>query len=191
MEDTRKIADTRTWRKPSFRETARRGTAYGTAVHSVMQFIRYENCTDAASIRAEIQRLLDAGILSREQAGMGSPESIAAFFESPIGKKLQSGVPYIREFKFSILDEGEKYGEGLEGEQVLLQGVVDCALLEEEGITVLDFKTDRVTAETVASAANRYRSQLETYAEALSRIYEKKVKEKYLYFFHLGELTPL
>ena len=191
MEDTRKIADTRTWRKPSFRETARRVTAYGTAVHSVMQFIRYENCTDVASVQAEIGRLLDSGILSREQAEMVSSESIAAFFESPIGKKLQSGVPYIREFKFSILDDGEKYGEGLEGEQVLLQGVVDCALLEEDGITVLDFKTDRVTAETVASAAERYRPQLETYAEALSRIYEKKVKEKYLYFFHLGELTAL
>ena len=74
---------------------------------------------------------------------------------------------------------------------MLLQGVVDCAILEEDGITVLDFKTDRVTKETVASTANRYRPQLETYAEALSRIYERPVKEKYLYFFHLGELTAL
>ena len=74
---------------------------------------------------------------------------------------------------------------------MLLQGVVDCAILEEDGITVLDFKTDRVTKETVTSTANRYRPQLETYAEALSRIYEKNVKKKYLYFFHLGELIGL
>lgn len=48
-----------------------------------------------------------------------------------------------------------------------------------------------VTEKMVISEAERHRPQLETYAEALSRIYEKNVKEKYLYFFHLGELTAL
>ena len=48
-----------------------------------------------------------------------------------------------------------------------------------------------VTEKMVISEAECHRPQLETYAEALSRIYEKKVKEKYLYFFHLGELTAL
>lgn len=122
---------------------------------------------------------------------MVSPDAIASFFATDIGRKLHGGAEYIREFKFSILDDGEKYGDGLEGEQVLLQGVVDCAILEEDGITVLDFKTDRVTEENVAATINRYRPQLETYAEALSRIYEKNVKKKYLYFFHLGELIGL
>ena len=191
MEDARKMPDNRTWRKPSFRENARRGKAYGNAVHRVMQFIRYEGCTDASSVQMEIQRLLADGILSQEEAAMVSPDAIASFFATDIGRKLQGGAEYIREFKFSILDDGEKYGDGLEGEQVLLQGVVDCAILEEDGITVLDFKTDRVTEETVASTINRYRPQLETYAEVLSRIYEKNVKKKYLYFFHLGELIGL
>lgn len=191
MEDTRKMPDNRTWRKPSFRENARRGKAYGNAVHRVMQFIRYEGCTDASSVQMEIQRLLADGILSQEEAAMVSPDAIASFFATDIGRRLQGGAEYIREFKFSILDDGEKYGDGLEGEQVLLQGVVDCAILEEDGITVLDFKTDRVTEENVAATINRYRPQLETYAEALSRIYEKNVKEKYLYFFHLGELIGL
>ena len=89
-------------------------------------------------------------------------------------------------YKFSILDDGEKYGSGLEGERVLLQGVVDCALLEPDGITVLDFKTDRVTEETLPQVAARYRLQLETYAEALARIFQQPIKAKYLYFFHLN-----
>lgn len=33
--------------------------------------------------------------------------------------------------------------EDLTGEKLLLQGVVDCCFMEEDGITVLDFKTDR------------------------------------------------
>ena len=179
------------WRKPAFREVQRRGTVYGSAVHSVMQFIRYEVCVDEPAVCEEIHRLQKSGLLTPEQAAMINPGQIAGFFCTPVGQKLRTGVPYIREFKFSILDSGEKYGEGLEGEQVLLQGVVDCALLEADGITVLDFKTDNITAKNIDKCVDRYCPQLETYAEALSRIYEKPVKQKLLYFFHLGYLAEL
>ena len=113
-------------------------------------------------------------------------KQIAGFFETELGIKLPAGTPHLREFKFSILDRGEHYGDGLEGEQVLLQGVVDCALLEEDGITVLDFKTDSVTEETIEDRSAYYRPQLEAYSEALCRIYEKPVKARYLYFFRLN-----
>ena len=74
---------------------------------------------------------------------------------------------------------------------MLLQGVVDCALLEEDGITVLDFKTDRVAEATLSDAVSRYQTQVEAYAGALTRIFEKPIKEKYLYFFHLNRLVLL
>ena len=118
-------------------------------------------------------------------------EKLARFFQTEPGRKLRSGAPCLREFKFSILDDGRHYGEGLEGEQVLLQGVVDCALLEPDGITVIDFKTDRVTEETVSAAADRYRLQVQTYADALSRIYEMPIKRKLLYFFSLDTFIEL
>ena len=179
------------WRKPTFREAARGGTAYGNAIHAAMQFIRYESCTDEAAVSAEVKRMVASGLLTAEQGSMVNPKQIAAFFASPIGAKLRGGTPYIREFKFSILDEGDKYGDGLEGEQVLLQGVVDCALMEEDGITVVDFKTDRVTEETLPQTLRRYRLQLDTYADALARIYEMPVKGKFLYFFHLNQLVAI
>lgn len=166
-------------------------TAYGNAIHSAMQFIYYDACTDEAGVAAELSRLVETGHLTAEQGSAIRPGTIANFFTTEIGKKLCSGTRYLREFKFSILDDGEKYGDGLEGEQVLLQGVVDCALLEEDGITVLDFKTDRISEQTLPQAVRRYQTQLDTYAEALSRIYEMPVKEKYLYFFHLNRLVKL
>ena len=69
---------------------------------------------------------------------------------------------------------------------MLLQGVVDCAIVEPAGITVLDFKTDRVTPETLEETAERYKDQVEIYKEALERIYNKKVTKALLYFFHMG-----
>ena len=64
----------------------------------------------------------------------------------------------------------------------MLQGVVDCFVLEDDGITILDFKTDRVGADC-SQRAEYYRPQLEAYGEALSRIYGQPIKQKVLYFF--------
>ena len=48
---------------------------------------------------------------------------------------------------------------------------------------MVDFKTDRVTAEETLQRAELYRSQLQAYSDALSRIMEKPVSQRVLYFF--------
>ena len=181
----------RTWRRPAFLQAQSSGTDYGTATHAAMQYLRYENCGDLDSVRQEIQRLVREGLLKEEQKDMIDCNKIAAFFATEIGQKLRSGTPHLREFKFSILDSGRHYGEGREEEQVLLQGVVDCALLEKDGITVIDFKTDRGTAQTLSDTVDRYRMQVKTYGEALSRIYELPMKAQYLYFFQLDQFVEV
>ena len=181
----------RSWRRPSFLAKQVEGKAYGSAIHAALQYICYENCSSIVAVEKEVQRLVAEGFLTEEQGSLVNCEKIARFFASKIGTKLRSGTTYLREFKFSILDNGNNYGDGLEKEQVLLQGVVDCALLEEDGITVVDFKTDYVTEETVADKVEYYRPQVQTYGEALSRIYEMPVKEQYLYFFRLDRFIAV
>ena len=68
---------------------------------------------------------------------------------------------------------------------------MDCALLEGDGITVVDFKTDYVTDDTLSEVLARYRPQVDTYSRALERIYEMRVKGTYLYFFHLKKLVEV
>ena len=68
---------------------------------------------------------------------------------------------------------------------MLLQGVVDCALLEDDGITIVDFKTDYVTPDTISAVAAGYENQLRAYTHALERIYQKPVKQAMFYFFHV------
>ena len=97
----------------------------------------------------------------------------------------------IREFKFSVLEDGGAYDPALVGEKVLLQGVVDCALLEPDGITIVDFKTDHVTRDTIYARAEQYRPQVEAYADALCRIYGKPVKQTLLYFFKMDSFVSM
>ncbi len=176
----------RSWRRPSFAPGSINARSYGNAIHTAMQYLAYDKCTSVENVNGEINRLVQEGFLSEEQGDMVNCDHLFQFFQTELGRKLTDGTSYLREFKFSILDDGAHYGEGLENEKVLLQGVVDCALIEEDGITILDFKTDRISYEQIGSAVEKYRTQIETYSEALGQIYEMPIKGKYLYFFHLN-----
>ena len=179
----------RSWRKASFVSGEVQGKARGSATHLALQYLRFENCSSLGAIEEEIRRLVAEGYLSPQQGEMVECQRLARFFESDIGFRLRTSENVLREFKFSILDDGAAFDPELEGEKLLLQGVVDCALMDDDGIVVMDFKTDRVTEETVHATAQRYRPQVEAYAEALSRIFEKNVKAKMLYFFHLDRFV--
>ena len=187
-QDTVRTSADRQWRKPGF--ASKSGKDYGNAIHAVMQYIDYGKCVDAFSVEEEIRRLVAGRYISEEQAKLADGNAIAAFFATPLGKKIRIGQ-VSREFKFSILEDAEAYDLALAGEQVLLQGVVDCVLFEEDGITILDFKTDRVTGDVLQARAESYRPQVEAYADALRRIFKKPVKEILLYFFHTGQFVKM
>ena len=179
-EHTRQPSTQRQWRRPGF--VAGQGKDYGNATHAVLQYIRYSACGDEASVTEEIHRLARQRYISEEQARLVDSGKIARFFASPLGQRLRTGE-VVREFKFSILEDGSAYDLALVGEYVLLQGVVDCALIESDGITILDFKTDHVSGEALAQRCRQYRSQVEAYADAMRRIYRKPIKKTLLYFF--------
>ena len=181
----------RKWRKPDFVEQLTQGKTYGSATHAVMQFIAFENCHSEAGVKQEIDRLVSDGYISAQQGAMADSEKIAKFFTSPLGCRLRESENVLREFKFSILDDADKYAPGALNEKVLLQGVVDCALIEDDGITIVDFKTNRVTEDTLSSVAKQYEPQVNAYANALSRIFEKPVKKKLLYFFGMDRFVEV
>lgn len=178
------------FRKPG-QTTEVSGIAYGNAIHAVMQYIRFSSCASVESIRQEIERLSDEMLISPEQARVVDCEKLFCFFQSPFGRHLCESDHVLREFKFSILDDAEKYFPSSSGENILLQGVVDCAIIEDDGITVLDFKTDWVTEETLMSVVEKYRSQVSVYTNALSRIYQKPIKSAFLYFFSMNRLVDI
>ena len=175
------------WRKPSFVESKVQPTTFGTAVHTVMQHIRYRGGMD---VGAELQRMVADGLITAEQAALIDPALVKAFFETELGQKTLREKT-LWEFKFSILDDGAAFDPALEGERILLQGVVDCAVIEKDGITVVDLKTDKVTDDSLEEAVRRYRPQVRAYAQALERIYGLPIKRTSLYFFRISRFEDV
>ena len=157
-------------------------TEKGTATHLVLQVMDF----------GKTERLRQEGFLSEREAGAVDAAAIGRLFASPLGKRMLTAPRMEREFHFSLLCEAGDFFPGAQGEQVLLQGVVDCFLEDADGITVIDYKTDRVKNRAEAEArAKAYTGQLRAYAGALERICRKPVKECLLYFLRAGETVPV
>lgn len=179
------------FRRPTFAQNVTRGKDYGTALHAFMQYADFSACSSEELVVRQIKHLESAQLLTHEQAEMVDPNRIVNFFSSPIGKALSAHRNVLREFKFSLLVDAQKYYPDVKDEQILLQGVIDCAMIDGDGITVIDFKTDRVTEDTLPAVTQRYSQQVQAYKEALQNMYDLPVKNACLYFFSIGKLVYL
>lgn len=175
------------WRNADRRPASAFGKEFGNAVHNVFRFIDFSQCGSVEGVDRELHRLKDEGFISTEHAGIIKSDMLWSFFNSDLGMKLVSAKNVLKEFKFSLLEDASEYDPTLAEEKILLQGVVDCALIEDDGITVVDFKTDRVMQESLNLLVQKYSEQVQTYASALSRIYDLPIKAKCLYFLNINK----
>ena len=178
-------------RRPDFiaRRQGLTAAQKGTALHLAMQYLPLEGDHSPEAIREAVTGMVRDGFLTSLQGEAVKPEVLSAFFTSPLGRELAQAKEVHREFKFSLLTPAGDYLPSLEGEEVLLQGVVDCWFVDERGITVLDFKSDRILPGQEEERAQSYAPQLSAYSRALERITGRPVCRKMLWFFATG--TPV
>ena len=183
----------RTFRRPDIALAARRLTAAerGTATHLALRYLELGALTTPEAAREAVDRLAAAGKLSAREAAAVDAAGLCRFALSPLGRRITAAPRVLREFPFALLCPAERFFPGAEGEELLLQGVVDCCLIEPDGAVIVDYKTDRIAPEAAPERAKRYAAQLETYAWAVSRITGLAVKAKIVYFLQPGEAVEL
>ncbi|HSH16424.1 MAG TPA: PD-(D/E)XK nuclease family protein, partial [Verrucomicrobiae bacterium] len=168
----------------------------GSAHHNFLQWVALDRTGSLESLRKEGERLQQSGRLSAEELASLRWDDLAAFWQSDLGRSLrQESVRVRRELPFICRLTAEDL-QAFElppvaavpsGEFVVVQGVVDLAVMREDEIWLLDFKTDRVTPATLAAKVAAYKSQLQLYALALQRIHGRPVTKRWLHFLALGE----
>ena len=183
----------RRFRKPELEGAGRRLDAAerGTAAHLALRYLDLGRIGSAAEARAELDRLAAEGRLSPLEAGAVDAAALARFAASEIGRKIASSPRVLREFPFALLCGAERFFAGAEGEELLLQGVVDCCIVEDDGLTIVDYKTDAVSAAAAPERALRYAPQLEAYAWAMSRVTGLPVKRRVVCFLASGASVEL
>ncbi|MBC1743227.1 helicase-exonuclease AddAB subunit AddA [Listeria welshimeri] len=166
-------------------------TEIGTAMHTLMQAVSITYKPSEKDLTSLLQSMQEKDILTEAQIKAINIKQIMGFFDSPLGETvLQKSNQVKREVPFSyLLPVAKLYKQSDLEEHVLIQGVVDSMIEEEDAITLIDYKTDKIegryanweAAEKVMK--ERYQIQIKLYAEAIQAITGKKVSNAYLYFF--------
>lgn len=195
-------------------EEAVSGTVRGNAYHRVMELLDFEEVLWSAlestegfpgdygeyrqriqgkaltaAVSAFLQREAERGRLAGEYLQAVRTRKLEEFLCSPLAFRMwraQRGGELYREQPFVLgIDARRLKSSFPEEETVLIQGIIDVFFEEEDGVVLLDYKTDSVG--TLGELWNRYETQLDYYQEAVEKIFGKKVKERILYSFHLGK----
>lgn len=167
------------------------GAERGTATHVVMQYIDFAKTQSIEKIEGEIARLQTEGYINERQANALMPEHIKAFFDSELGERLAAADEVHRELPFSLLCRASDYYNIETDDEILLQGVLDCCIIEDGKVTIIDYKTDYVNQDRLPELVENYSAQVKAYAKAMSRIMQKEVGETVLFFLRAGIGTVL
>ena len=143
----------------------------------------------AAGVRAFLQKEAAEKRLTEEYFQAVNIRKIVHFLCTPLAARMcqaQKNGRLYREQPFVLgIDARRLKSEFPSEETVLIQGIIDVFFEEEDGLVLLDYKTDSVAS--MKELWNRYETQLDYYQEAIQKIYGKPVKERILYSFHLEE----
>ena len=182
-------------KRPRFLEETSGMTAAerGSLMHFVLQHMDFGGEVSEAGIKRQLEDMIRMELLTEVQARNVNIDGIVGFLNSDLGRRMTEAGRLYREMPFTMEVEcsevfGSKAGCGHEGETVVLQGIIDCWFEEEGKLVLVDYKTDYVTEGEVSRIKEKYRTQIEYYARALSQITGKEVSGKYIYLFWNGKI---
>ena len=178
---------------PRFRaaETTMPGSMRGTIYHTFMENLDFHK---KDVLETQLEEWIKCGKMTRDEAAAVRISDIRRFLESDIGLRMEraeEGGRLHREQPFVLGVPAHEIRSCWQSEElVLVQGIIDAWFEEDDGIVIVDYKTDRVR--TMQTLAGRYHIQLEAYAKAVARLTGKTVKECGIYSFCLGryEILP-
>ncbi len=189
--------------KPEFLKDAKglNSMQKGTLYHLVMEHIRYEEMDNGYDFKALMNDMVSQGYMTEEEADVLDINRFEAFLQTNICERMRCaalrgtlkreqpfmiGVPQ-SEIKGSVQGDAEQNAAVESDELVIIQGIIDAFFEEDDGIVLVDYKTDYVAEGQGEKLVQRYKVQMDYYARAIESILQKKVKEKVIYSIVLGE----
>ncbi len=168
------------------------GAVRGTAYHRALELMLGEEFNHVRDVSRRLDELAEEGRIGKEARKLVKARVLWEFFESPLGKRM------IRAYREGRLHKEQQFMIGIPAremdvadsdELVLIQGMIDAYMEEEDGLVLVDYKTDYV--ESGEELLRRYRVQMQYYIRALEQVSGKRVKEAVIYSLGLKEEVRL
>ena len=158
------------------------GATRGTAYHRAMELLPFSRMESQEDVVRYLSELTEKGRFGRESLDLIDCSVIWRFLQSKLGRRMslaekEGRLHKEQQFVVGIPARDMKAGDS--DELVVVQGIIDAYIEEDEGLVVVDYKTDKVSG--VRILLERYREQLDYYGRALEQMTGKKVRARILY----------
>ena len=172
----------------------------GIATHNFLQFFDIELFKKGEAAR-ELRRLVAEKFLSQKDAERVRLDEIGAFADSTLLEKMRNAKKLYREFRFNVMlpaslfTQDEEKQSALSDREILLQGVIDCLIEDNDGaLHLIDYKTDRLSGAELRDKSlahkklyEKHHLQLTYYSYAVEKIFKKKPQTVSVYSLALGD----
>ncbi|MGP1570299.1 MAG: 3'-5' exonuclease, partial [Eubacteriales bacterium] len=161
---------------------AQRGTIY----HTLLEHWDFKHAVDCLSageknLKSYAQNLLvnlkEKNILFENEVKLceGFLKSVYWLTKTELGKRMARAKFLKKEASFILEKE-------IQGQNVIVQGTIDCFFEDENGLVLVDYKTGNHENVEDSKLKERYQKQIDLYRQALCESFEERVKEAYLVF---------
>ncbi len=159
----------------------------GTAQHAFLQFANFNNAK--SNLKQEINRLVQNNYMQSEIAKKLPENKILAFLNTETCNRIQSAKQLYREYEFiTAIPAGyvyEEIGSVHKNANIQVQGIADVVCINDNGIEIIDYKTDK--NKTAQDFVNTYSKQLQLYKLAIERRFNLPVVRCTIYSFENSE----
>lgn len=180
---------------PSFIEAKKEvsGTTRGTAYHRILELLDCDRINEKSDILIQMQEMAEQHKIENAYINMVSTDKLYQFTRSNLYGRMTVAShrhALFREQPFVLGMKASEVNDNFPKEEmILIQGIIDVFFEEEDGLVLVDYKTDRVSNQQ--DLILRYQAQMDYYKRALEQLTGKRVKEVIIYSFGLECEIPL
>ena len=179
----------------------------GTFMHKVMELIPLRENTREKDVEEFVASLVEKNVLTSQEAETVSVRQIASFFRTETGKRACHAHWVKREWPFTLRRSREELAAMAKDpetaaklrrelpSELLIQGIIDCCFGDDDGIVVVDYKTDYIDFKDKEVSYNeirrRYEKQVALYRDVIRIAFDTDKIEAKLFLFRASEVIDL
>ena len=170
-------------------------TERGTATHTVLQHLAPSELANGRGVSAQMREMVARDLLTPAEADSVDVASVEWFFATDVGRRMLAAPDRVfREVAFVMGRPAHRFDPALDESDdpqdvILTRGIVDLVIESDDGLTLVDYKTDRVEEGGLTRLVAAYEHQLAIYADALGSIWQRPITDRMLAVLSVRELV--
>ena len=154
----------------------------GTLIHFILQILDFNQIDSKESLKEYIEKMQVKNVINKEDTKYINVNKIYNFLNSKIGKDVKNAKIVKKEEEFVL--KNTIYSNST------IQGVIDLYYVNDnDNAYLIDFKTDKSIDRNYY--IEKYKLQLDIYANAIEKLTKYNVAKKYIYSFELEDVIEV